>query len=76
MEHLVFRSIALLDGQETGRSPRQILTMCDSSTNKAIDSSNGRTDINLPPRRSDVLRSVFTSHPRNSRLNRITLQSA
>ena len=74
---LVFQSIAPLDGQETGSSPRQILTMCDSSTtNRAIDSSNDRTDINLPSRRSDVLRSVFISHPRNSHLDRITLQSA
>lgn len=51
--------------------------MCDSSTtNRAIDSSDGHADIDLPSRRSDVLRSVSTSHPRNSRLDRMTLQSA
>lgn len=51
--------------------------MCDSSTtNRAIDFSDGHADIDLPSRRSDVLRSVSTSHPCNSCLDRMALKSA
>ena len=78
MERLVFQSLALLDGQENWEQPlTNLYNMCDrSTTNGAIDSSDGRTDIDLPPRLSNVLRSVFTSHPRNPRLDRMTLQLA
>ncbi|OCL13150.1 hypothetical protein AOQ84DRAFT_124757 [Glonium stellatum] len=51
--------------------------MCDNSAiNAAVNTSTNHTEVDLPSRRSDVLRSVFTSHPRNSRLDRMTLQSA